>query len=88
MNKTLIAAALAAASLCLTACGGGGGSAANESADVAPGGSINAADGINTTPDASGTTGSSTGDAGGPLIVAVDAKADAGEANGASANGH
>jgi hypothetical protein len=89
MKKAALIAILAAGTLFLAACGGGTGDAAadNEAADGLPGQSVNAADGINATDDASGTTGSTTGDAGGPLNIAGDAAADANEANGAAANG-
>ncbi len=72
--------------LSVAACGSGGESAGNEAADVLPGQSVNAADGINSSGDASGTTGSSTGDAGGPLNIAGDAEGDSQEANAAAAN--
>ena len=73
-------------SLSLAACGGGEEAAGNEAADVLPGQSVNAADGINTSADASGTTGSTTGDAGGPLNIVADAEADSNEANAAASN--
>ena len=83
MRKFALAAALGA--LSLAACGGGG-EAKDDRPDEVPGQSVNAADGINISDDASGTTGSTTGDAGGPLNVAGDAEADAAEANGAAPN--
>ncbi|HEX8667328.1 MAG TPA: hypothetical protein VF727_03025 [Allosphingosinicella sp.] len=89
MTRAALTIAMTAATLSLAACGGGGGgdaAGANEAADGMPGQSVNAADGINVTDDASGTTGSTTGDAGGPLNLAGDAAADANEANGAAAN--
>ena len=93
MNKPALVAALAAFTLSLSACGGGGDAAgenaaagAGDAGEVVPGQPVNAADGINATGDASGTTGSSTGDAGGPLPIANDAAGDAAEANGAAAN--
>ena len=81
MRKYALAAALGAVGLSLAACGGGEEAAGNEAADVLPGQSVNAADGINTSADASGTTGSTTGDAGGPLNIVADAEADSNEAN-------
>ncbi len=84
MRKFALAAALGA--LSLTACGGGG-EARDDRPDEVPGQSVNAADGINISEDASGTTGSTTGDAGGPLNLAGDAEADAKEANGTASNG-
>lgn len=80
----MIKSALVAASgalLSLAACGGGGEAAGNRVHDGVPGQSVNAADGINTNADASGTTGSTTGDAGGPLNIAGDAENDSKEAN-------
>lgn len=84
MTMIARAAALAAFSLSLAACGGSGseGAGGNETPDVVPGQSVNGADGsINISTDASGTTGSTTGDAGGPLNVAGDGAGDAKEAN-------
>ncbi|HEY0043493.1 MAG TPA: hypothetical protein VGB62_02980 [Allosphingosinicella sp.] len=83
--KTIAFATLAAACLTLGACGGGEQAADNEATDGLPGQSVNAADGINATADASGTTGSTTGDAGGPLNIVGDAVGDANEANMAAA---
>jgi hypothetical protein len=80
MRKYLLAAALGSLGLALAGCGGG------DAHDEVPGQSVNAADGINTSSDASGTTGSTTGDAGGPLNVAGDAEADAKEANTTESN--
>jgi hypothetical protein len=79
-------AALGAA-LSLAACGGGE-SGGNAAAHPVPGQSANAADGINTSADASGTTGSTTGDAGGPLNVAGDAANDSAGASSAGGNEH
>ena len=87
MRNTAIIAVLGAVGLSLAACGGGEESAGNEAADVLPGQSVNAADGINTSADASGTTGSTTGDAGGPLNIAGDAENDSMEANTGASNG-
>jgi hypothetical protein len=81
MRKSALIAALGA--LSLAACGGG--ESADNAPDEVPGQSVNAADGINISDDASGTTGSTTGDAGGPLNVAGDAEGDAAEANTANA---
>ena len=86
MTKPALAAALTVLGLSLSACGGGGGDqagAGNDAGEVVPGQPVNAADGINAIGDASGTTGSSTGDAGGPLPLANDAANDAAEASGA-----
>lgn len=83
MRKFAFAALLGAAAVSLAACGGGGDAAGNEAADPVPGESVNGADGVNATDDASGTTGSSTGDAGGPLNVAGDAQNDSAEGNAA-----
>lgn len=80
MMKLALAAALGALGLSLAACGG------KEAHDEVPGQSVNAADGINTSSDASGTTGSTTGDAGGALNIAGDAQADANEANTTESN--
>ena len=82
MRNFATAALLGAAALSLAACGGGGQEAGN-SADELPGTPVNAADGINHSSDASGTTGSTTGDAGGPLNIAADAANDSAEENGA-----
>ena len=81
MRKSALIAALGA--LSLAACGGD--ESADNAPDEVPGQSVNAADGINISDDASGTTGSTTGDAGGPLNVAGDAEDDAREANTANA---
>jgi len=80
-------AILGACCLSLAGCGDGAEAGGNEAADVLPGQSVNAADGINSSGDASGTTGSSTGDAGGPLNIAGDAERDSQEANGTATNG-
>ena len=88
MRTVALAALLGAAAVSLAACGGGGEAAGNEAADPVPGESVNAADGVNVSEDASGTTGSSTGDAGGPLNVEGDAQNDAAEANGTAPAGH
>jgi hypothetical protein len=82
MNGLARLTALAAFGLSLAACGGGSDSAQDEAGDT-----VNAADGINVSDDASGTTGSTTGDAGGLLNIANDAANDSQEANGAS-NAH
>ncbi len=83
MRNFALAAALGA--LSLAACGGGG-EGKDDKPDEVPGQSVNAADGIDVGNDASGTTGSTTGDAGGPLNVAGDAEADAAEANSTASN--
>lgn len=80
MRKFAFAAVLGAAGLSLAGCGGGGDKSGN-GADDLPGQSVNAADGINASDDASGTTGSTTGDAGGPLNIAGDAANDSAETN-------
>jgi hypothetical protein len=80
MTRSALIAALGAFSL--AACGGG--ESADNAPDEVPGQSVNA-DGINIGGDASGTTGSTTGDAGGPLNVAGDGEGDAREANMANA---
>jgi len=80
MRNFAIAALIGAAGLSLTACGGGGESGGGNGADDV-GQSVNVADGVNAADDESGTTGSTTGDAGGPLNIAGDAANDSAEAN-------
>ena len=86
MRNVTVVAALSAASLLLVGCGGSGDSNQQASAPEMPGQSVNATDGVNASTDASGTTGSTTGDAGGALNVAGDAKCDSKEANLSGAN--
>ncbi len=86
MGKFPLVAALGALSLSLGACGGGGEASGNEAPDELPGQPVNAAVGINAIGDDSGTTGSTTGEAGVTLNIAADAEGDSAEANGAATN--
>ena len=86
MTRVQAIFAFAAMGFSLAGCGGSGEPAKNEAADLLPGQSVNASDGINTSADASGTTGSTTGDAGGPLNIAGDAEGDSKEANMGASN--